>query len=60
MGQGNSKRLYFIMAPYVTFQTVLAAKGLLTTITGAVERFLPYRKCIYTLKLEYKEIVHKG
>lgn len=41
MGQVNSKGLYFIVAPYVTFQTVLAAKGLLTTITWAVERLLP-------------------
>lgn len=40
MGQADSKGLYFIMAPYVTFQTVLTAKGLLTTITWAVEWLL--------------------
>lgn len=50
MGQGNSEGLYFIMAPYVTFQTVLAAKGLLTTITGAIEWLLPCGKNTYTFK----------
>lgn len=43
MGEGNAEGLSFIMAPDVTLQTVLAAKSLLTAITGTVERLLPYR-----------------
>ena len=43
MGHGNTEGLYFIMALDVTLQTVLAAKSLLTAITGTVEWLLTYR-----------------
>lgn len=43
MGEGDGEGLSFVVAPDVTLQTVLAAKRLLTAITGTVERLLPYR-----------------
>lgn len=42
MGEGDAEGLSFVVAPDVTLQTVLAAKGLLTAITGAVKWLLPY------------------
>lgn len=43
MGEGNGEGLSFVVAADVTLQTVLAAKSLLTAVTGAVEWLLPYR-----------------
>lgn len=43
MGEGDAEGLSFVVAADVTFQTVLAAKSLLTTVTGTVEWLLPYR-----------------
>lgn len=43
MGEGDGEGLSFVVAPDVTLQTVLAAKSLLTAVTGTVEWLLPYR-----------------
>lgn len=43
VGEGDAKGLSFVMAPDVTLQTVLAAKSLLTAVTGTVEWLLTYR-----------------
>lgn len=44
MGEGDTEGLSFVVAPDVTLQTVLAAKSLLTAVTGTVEWLLPYRE----------------
>lgn len=51
MGEGDTKGLSFVMASNVTLQTILAAKSLLTAVTGTVEWLLTYtEERIYSMR----------
>ena len=54
--ESDAEGLSFVVAPDVTLQAVLAAKSLLTAVTGTVEWLLPYRDSgeEYTMRRKHK------